>query len=93
MPLEELLFTVNPEKFTNFSAQDFLKQAIAYLPETLIIETLGFPSSSNQPETKKKLQETDEANPAIHEKRQQPPEKIWISFQLWIVQTLTKIQE
>jgi hypothetical protein len=76
MPLEELLFTVNPEKFTNFSAQDFLKASYSISPRNIDKRNIGISKFSNQPHTKKKLQETDEANPAVHEKRQQPPQKI-----------------
>jgi hypothetical protein len=35
MPWEELLFTVNPEKFTNISAQDFLKASYNISPRNI----------------------------------------------------------
>jgi hypothetical protein len=41
MPLEELLFTVNPEKFTNFSAQDFLKASYSISPRNIDKRNIG----------------------------------------------------
>jgi hypothetical protein len=41
MPLEELLFTVNPEKFTNFSAQDFLEVSYSISPINIDKRNIG----------------------------------------------------
>jgi len=37
----ELLFTVNPEKFTNFSAQDFLKASYSISPRNIDKRNIG----------------------------------------------------
>jgi hypothetical protein len=58
MPLEELLFTVNPEKFTNFSAQYFLKASYSISPRNIDKRNIGiskFFKPTRQRKSSKKL--------------------------------------